>query len=79
MDSSPLPAALPSSPCATLDPAAPFVLTQADIREFRKLIEEHCGVSLTEPEAWNRATELVALYRMFLGPFPEDPAIPAQP
>jgi len=53
----------------------PFVLTPPDIREFQQLIQEYCGVSLPETEAWNRATELVALYRMFLGPIPEDPAV----
>jgi hypothetical protein len=53
----------------------PCVLTPPDIREFQQLVQEHCGMSLTETEAWNRATELVALYRMFLGPIPEDPAI----
>lgn len=57
----------------------PFVLTPSDIREFQRLIQEHCGVSLTETEAWNRATELVALYRMLIGPIPEDPAVSGSP
>jgi hypothetical protein len=55
--------------------SVPFVLTPPDIREFQQIIEEHCGISLSETEAWNRATELVALYRMFLGPIPEDPTV----
>lgn len=32
--------------------------------------QKHCGVSLTETEAWNRATDLVALYPMFMGADP---------
>jgi len=70
-----------SSPPAGAFPVASStagMLTPADVREFQGLVREHCGVCLTETEAWHRATELVALYRMFLGPFPEDPAIPAQ-
>jgi len=48
-------------------------LTPADIQEFKKLIHETTGIVLSDEEAWSRATELVALYRMFLGPLPEDP------
>jgi hypothetical protein len=48
-------------------------LRPEDVREFQRLLNEHCGVSLTDTGAWNRATELVALYRMFIGPIPEDP------
>ena len=51
------------------------LLSRVDILEFLRLLREHCGVSLSETEAWNRATELVALYLMFLGPIPEDPMI----
>jgi len=55
--------------------SVPTVLGATDIREFQRLIEKNCGVLLTHTEAWNRATELVALYRMFIGPIPEDPAV----
>jgi|CXWL01.1.fsa_nt_gi hypothetical protein len=80
MDYSPANTSLPTGPSPTSrDPGnAPFVLTPPDIREFQQLVQEHCGVLLTDTEAWNRATELVALYRMFLGSLPEDPAITDQ-
>lgn len=50
-----------------------FSLTQADVVEFRDLVARECGVVLDDAKAWHRATELVALYRMLLGPIPEDP------
>ena len=49
-------------------------LTYEDIQEFKRLIKETTGHELTDQEAWNRSTELVALYRMLLGCIPEDPA-----
>jgi hypothetical protein len=49
------------------------VLTPADVEEFRAIIRETCGEMLSEQEAWNRATTLVALGRMLLGPLPDDP------
>jgi hypothetical protein len=47
-------------------------LTRADVDEFRALIHRECGESLGPEEAWKRATEVVALFRMLLGPLPED-------
>jgi hypothetical protein len=49
------------------------VLTRADVEEFRAIICETCGETISEQEAWNRATTLVALGRMLLGPLPDDP------
>lgn len=55
------------------------LLHQADIDEFKRLVREHCGVELDDLAAWNRATELVFLYRMMLRPIPEDPEAPGHP
>jgi hypothetical protein len=52
-------------------------LNGRDIAEFRAIMEESCGLRLGEQEAWTRATELVNLYRMLLGPIPEDPHAPS--
>lgn len=49
------------------------LLTPADIREFQRLVLESRGMRIDEVEAWNRATVLVALYRMMLRPLLEDP------
>jgi hypothetical protein len=49
-----------------------FGLTQADVDEFRALIHRECGEDLNLQEAWQRATEVLALFRMLLGPLPED-------
>lgn len=57
---------------APQDPIPPQ-LTPEDVQEFKRLIKETTGHDLTDEEAWDRATELIALYRMFLGPIPEDP------
>lgn len=43
------------------------------MREFQELVRRECGIELTDQEAWDRATVLIDLYRMFLGPIPEDP------
>ena len=53
------------------DPST-VVLTRADVEEFRAIIRETCGEALSEQEAWHRATTLVALGRMLLGPIPDD-------
>lgn len=58
-----------------MQPRTAGLLTQADIREFQRLVREHCSVTLDDVEAWNRATTLVALYRMMLRPIPEDPDV----
>lgn len=48
-------------------------LTEADVEEFRRLIRDECGVELLLAEARERATKLVAMFRAFVGPIPEDP------
>ena len=57
----------------------PIALTSADIEEFRSLVESETGVKLDTVAAWNRATELVALVRMLVGPMPEDTELRAAP
>jgi hypothetical protein len=54
-------------------------LTRADVDEFRALIHRECDESLSLEEAWKRATEVLTLFRMLLGPLPEDQASPAYP
>lgn len=49
-----------------------FSLSQADVEEFRELIHRECGEELSLEEAWKRASEVLALFRMLLGPLPED-------
>lgn len=55
------------------DVEAPGVLTADEIRDFQALVREETGVVMDDAEAWSRATELVALFRMLVGPIPEDP------
>lgn len=43
--------------------------------EFRDLLAKQCGVSLELDEAWRRASQLIALYRILMGPIPEDPGV----
>ena len=49
-----------------------FGLSQADVAEFRELVHKECGEELSPEEAWKRASEVLALFRMLLGPLPED-------
>ena len=51
-----------------------FGLSNADVEEFRQLIHRECGQELSPEEAWKRASEVLALFRMMLGPLPEDQA-----
>lgn len=53
--------------------ATELPLTPEDIAEFREIVRAETGVLMDEGEAWNRATELIALVRMLIGPMPEDP------
>jgi hypothetical protein len=61
-----------SQPDGIADERFALGLTPADVDEFRELIHRECGESLSHEEAWNRATEVLALFRMLLGPLPED-------
>jgi hypothetical protein len=56
-----------------------FALSQADVEEFRELIHRECGEELSPEEAWKRASEVLALFRMLLGPMPEDRATVTYP
>ncbi|MCB1280201.1 MAG: hypothetical protein KDB18_01605 [Salinibacterium sp.] len=47
-------------------------LSPKEVSEFRAVVREETSVDMAESEAWNRAIELVALFRMLLGPLPED-------
>lgn len=61
-----------SRPDGIADERFALGLTRADVDEFRALIHRECGESLSPEEAWTRATEVLALFRMLLGPLPED-------
>ena len=50
-------------------------LTHEKARAFQQLMREECGVELSIEDAWKRAARLVALYRMLMGPIPEDPGV----
>jgi hypothetical protein len=47
-------------------------ITPADVAEFRRLVAEELNVTLDEHEAWDRLADLLAVYRVILGPLPED-------
>lgn len=49
-----------------------FGLTVADVKRFRDILSRECGEVLSLEAAWTRAIELLALFRMLLGPLPED-------
>lgn len=46
--------------------------TTEDVAVFRRIVREETGVDMSEAEAWNRAIELVDLFRMLIGRIPED-------
>ena len=81
----PAPASLPAPNVSCSHPGdAPnerfaLGLTRADVDEFRALIHRECGESLSHEEAWTRATEVLALFRMLLGPLPEDQSCSTYP
>lgn len=50
-------------------------LTHEKAREFQRLMREECGVEMPIEAAWTRAAQLIALYRMLMGPIPEDPEV----
>lgn len=49
-----------------------FALTAEEIREFQEIVRSETGTELDAQEAWARANELVALFRMLIGRIPED-------
>ena len=50
-------------------------LTPEKVREFQLLMREECRVDLSFEAAWGRAAQLIALYRMLIGPIPEDSGV----
>jgi hypothetical protein len=50
-----------------------FGLTTREIERLRDIIRSESGVDLSPEEAWARSIELLSLFRMLLGPLPEDP------
>jgi len=53
-----------------------FGLAPSDVEEFRALLQEEGGETISLDDAWSRAIEVLALCRMLLGPLPDDPSIP---
>lgn len=49
-----------------------FGLTPGEVERFRQIMRRECGVELSPEQAWARAIELLSLFRMLLGPLPED-------
>jgi len=47
-------------------------LTEAEVRRLQDILRRECGMEVTLEVAWARAIELLALFRMLLGPFPGD-------
>jgi hypothetical protein len=45
------------------------------VEEFQLLLREAFGLELYPAEARRRARQLIALYRMLMGPIPEDPGV----
>jgi hypothetical protein len=62
-----------SLPTTQSGPLSVTILSADDIAEFQSLLEREAGVRLDTSAAWKRATQLVSLVRMLLGPIPEDP------
>ena len=49
-----------------------FGLTESEVRRLQDILRREGSVNLTLEAAWARAIELLALFRMMLGPIPED-------
>jgi len=47
-------------------------LAPEDMAEFQALLRRECNLHLDTSEAWRRATQLIDLVRMLVGPIPED-------
>lgn len=65
--------ALPETTAEHTGPTA--ALSRTAVEEFRALMLKECGVALSLEDAWRKVTKLVSLYRMLMGPLPEDPAV----
>ena len=51
-----------------------FGLTPVAVEHFRDIMRSESGIELTTTEAWAHAIEILALFRMLLGPLAEDPS-----
>jgi len=49
-----------------------FGLTPPEVERLRLILQRETGRNITSEEAWARAIELIALFRMLLGRLPED-------
>jgi len=49
-----------------------FGLTEAAIRRLQVILRRQGEPDVTLEQAWARAVELISLFRMLLGPLPED-------
>ncbi len=54
-----------------------FVLSQEDVDEFKHIVERTSGLAMDDQTAWNRAIEILNLFRILIGPIPEDPEVRA--
>jgi hypothetical protein len=50
-----------------------FGLTEAAVRGLQEILRREGESDITLDQAWARAIELLSLFRMMLGPSPEDP------
>lgn len=53
-------------------PSYGFGLTEPEVRRLQDILRRD-GLDLTMEQAWARAIELLSLFRILLGPIPEDP------
>ena len=49
-----------------------FGLTEAEVRRLQDILRREGESDVTLDQAWARAIELLSLFRMLLGPLPED-------
>jgi hypothetical protein len=47
-------------------------LTEAEVRRLQDILRREGESEVTLDQAWARAIELLSLFRMLLGPLPED-------
>lgn len=55
------------------------MLTPEDVQEFRRLVKQECGIEFSYEEAYRHARQFIDLYRMLMGPIPEDPQARSMP
>jgi hypothetical protein len=49
-----------------------FGLTEPEVRRLQDILRREGEAEVTLDQAWTRAIELLSLFRMLLGPLPED-------